>query len=241
MKPKKIMFAGVVFVLIVLASLLYTHSKRKPHNAPITAPVRRGSFTISIKETGTLQALKSTPITSPIRHHQIKITKLVDEGIYVEEGEPVVWLETAELEKSLKEDEENLKTAQANLAKAEENIRLKNFQNEMNVKSAASKLELSKMELESAKAGRDRAKRLYEAELVSREKLEDEEMRLLNAQLALEIAGIALQKVKETQESAFITNKLGLSNNKTSVASARYKVNTLKEQIGKAIIKAQCI
>ena len=238
MKSKRIVFAGVLFVLIVLISWSYMYSKRKPCDAPITASVRRGEFAVCIEETGTLQALKSTPITSPIGHNQVKITKLVGEGTYIEEGEPVVWLDTAELEKSLRDAEESLKTAQANLAKAEENTRLKNFQNEMNVKSAESRLELTKMELESAKGSRDRAKRLYEAELVSRKTLEDEEMHLLRTQLTLETAEIAIQKAKATQKSAVVTNKLGLANSRTSVESAQHKVDTLKEQIGKTVIKA---
>jgi HlyD family secretion protein len=224
--------AGILIASLTVVSSLSNRVWKIP-----TSVAQKGEFIIGITEVGALAAEKSTTISSSIPG-QSKIIKLAPEGSEVKEQEPVVWLDTSELEKQIKEARTNLKTAESNLEKTKENIKLARFQNEMNVKSAKAQVELTRIELENTRSNLEKTKRLFEAELVSAKAVEEEELHLLRAQLSAQNAEISLKRAEEAQKSGEVTLECDLANSQTQAEESKRKLEQLEQQLDKAIVKS---
>src|SRR5271157_1945809 len=85
-----------------------------------TTLAKQGEFDIRISEVGKLDAKKSINVTS---NTQGKIVKMVPEGTPVKQGEPIVWLDTSDIEKQIKDGETNLKNAEKDNEKNQEDLR----------------------------------------------------------------------------------------------------------------------
>ncbi|MCX7918017.1 MAG: efflux RND transporter periplasmic adaptor subunit [bacterium] len=236
MKKKIILISclvGIVALIVVVYFYLNKHGKRPTNIA--TTVAKKGEFLIVVSEVGKLDAAKSVNITA---NTQGKIVKMVPEGTAVKKGDPVVWLDTTEIEKQIKDLEANLKSEEANYQKTEENERLNLYQNDMSVKSAKSQLANAQAELESARTKLARTQRLFDAQLTPETALEEAKLAVLGAELAVQNAEIALAKAEETRKSGEISSKINLQQAKASVAEAQRRLQQYQDQLKDATLTA---
>lgn len=225
--------AAVVLIILGVLSSRYYRSRSVADIASTVA--RRGELTMSVTEVGTLEALKSVNIATSVRG---KITKLIPEGSLVEEGVPVAWFDTTELEKRVKDREDDLRNAESNHKKTEENSRLSEFQDEMSVKSARSQRKLARLKLESAQENLRKKERLFEAELIAESALETAKLGLLRAELELQNAEIGLKRAEENQKSNKITRRIGLESSQANLKESERKLSLAREELEKMVVKA---
>jgi HlyD family secretion protein len=116
----------IVTVIVVCGTflLLYIFNRITSSNktADLFVEVKTGEFEISVSATGELMAERSLDIKGPefatgrdIHGANIKISDLIAEGTLVKEGDYVATLDRTELNNSLKDESERLKTLEINL------------------------------------------------------------------------------------------------------------------------------
>lgn len=190
---------GAVLLLVALAG--YAIQRTVGRDTPKVIPtdvVRRGRFLVKITEVGEMRALNSRFIVAPFWG---KIAWLVPEGTVVQAGDPVLKMDTGEIEKDVQQQEEDLVLAQSRLEKTKEQIRLSLFQKEMAVKSAEASLQRVQLELEDATDQYEKEKELFESKMTSKEAVESARLRVSGAELNLNMAQMDLEKARRDQAS----------------------------------------
>jgi multidrug efflux pump subunit AcrA (membrane-fusion protein) len=173
--------AKKVWYLLLLVSL----SCGSKNSTPIsTYKVTEGEFIINVVETGELKATRSTMISAPAvswNFGDLKITKLIDEGTAVQQGDTLVQFDQAEVQKAIIDANAELEIARADYAKTEANQRSKIEDLEADLKMVEISFEVSKLELEQA---------FYESDIRKKE-----------IQLQLDQAEISLNKARTEIEN----------------------------------------
>ena len=104
-----------IFLLIVL---LMSGCGTKMKSTIETSFVKRGEFFVNVTETGEIQATQSLNISSPAmswRFGQLKITKIVKDGMQVAEGDTVILFDPSEVQKAIVDAQAELEIAKAEL------------------------------------------------------------------------------------------------------------------------------
>jgi RND family efflux transporter MFP subunit len=147
---------ALVITIVILAT------RRSAPETP-TASVQRGTFIVSLTETGELRATRSATVTSPRVGNwsdRPQVVKLAPEGSTVKKGDFLAQFDTSALDKTIEQKQSELEIAQADLSRAlAANVSLmEDLQaNLANVKAA---YELAELQLEQMQ---------YEAEVKQRE------------------------------------------------------------------------
>jgi len=232
----------IIFISIILLSIFgigfYNNWFGKKVIDISTIPmtlVKQGEFAIRISEVGKLDAKKSVNVTSKT---QGKIIKLVLEGTPVKKDEEIVWLDTADLEKQIKDGETNLKNAEKEFQKTEEQQRLQKYQNDMSVAAARSGLETAQLDYSDATIKLAKMQRLYDAQVIPETSLEDAQLRVLSAKTGVEKAELSLAQSEETRKSNLISGEIQYAQSKATKAEAERKQNELKNQLKDTVITA---
>lgn len=221
--------AGLIFLFIALAAAaslytfraslrkiyeeqLQTFQPPKPEVGP-TYTVSRGDLVISVRESGTIQAAKSIPISSEVEG-QVRIISIVPESSQVKKGDLLVELDSSRFQDDLHQQEISLESARANLTEAEEALEIQKNQNQSDISAAELKLEFAQIELkkyvegdwpqerrvaetditiaeEELKRARDKFKWTEKLEgqgFVTRTELEADQLSVKKSELALERA-----------------------------------------------------
>ncbi|MDI6783145.1 MAG: HlyD family efflux transporter periplasmic adaptor subunit [bacterium] len=237
MKKKSIIIVSILVLVSIVGGLVYYFWFRREKGLTdiATTVAKRGEFLIVVSEVGKLDAAKSVNVSS---NTQGKIIKMVLEGTVVKKNDPVVWLDTTDTEKQIKDAEASLKSEEANYQKTEENERLSIYSNEMNVKSAKSQLANAQAELESARTKLARTQRLFDAQLTPETSLEEAKLTVLGAELGVQNTEISLAKAEETRKSGEVSSKINLQQAKDGGAEAKRKLDQLKDQLKDAMLTA---
>ncbi|MCI0516073.1 efflux RND transporter periplasmic adaptor subunit [candidate division KSB1 bacterium] len=155
------------------------------NSTPIsTYQVTEGEFVINVVETGELKATRSIMISAPAiswNFGDLKITKLIDDGTAVQQGDTLVEFDQAEVQKAIIDANAELEIAKADYAKNEANQNSKIEDLEADLKMAEISFEVSKLELEQA---------FYESDIRKKE-----------IQLQLDQAEISLNKARNEIEN----------------------------------------
>lgn len=172
LKKKRLIIYVLVVVAIALIVWVAGMITKKELNVA-TIQVRSGVFRISLVESGELAAQKSVSITAPqVRAvGRLTITRLAEEGTYVQKGDFLVEFDKSEAEKILEDNLDNLKIAQANLDKA---IRNKELQE-------------NQLQLDLERAERNFKEKEFEAPVIRREA--ERELELMRMRVDTELAG----------------------------------------------------
>lgn len=146
--------------LIIIIGIMST--RRSAPDLP-TAIVRRGTFVVSLTETGDLRATRSATVTSPRVGNwssRPQIVKLAPEGSTVKKGEFLAQFDGSALDKTIDQKRAELEIAQADLSRTKAaNVALMEDL-EANVANVRAAYELAKLQL---------AQMQYEAEMKQRE------------------------------------------------------------------------
>lgn len=168
LKQEKFMSVMLVF-LFIIAAITLTGCKSNTsgdigEEAAVPVEVKEVKLE-SIKDitklTGTIEAVDDVKVTSKIPGRAEQVLK--DVGDFVEKGEPLIILETRELQNQLSQAEAALAMAQANLS-ANEDAALP-----QQLEQVRAGLEQAEANYVNTKADYERMKALYEAEAISKQ------------------------------------------------------------------------
>ncbi len=152
---------AVLLAGMLLASLL----RARPDSDSFA--VREGPFRVSIVESGTLQALRSSSYASTIQSNQAKIVALAPEGKLVQKGELLVLFDPAPFEEEIRQSQALLAQAQAEALKAQEDLKLQQIQNREELQAARLRLEKNELELADVQKGKGLVKEDEAAQAVT--------------------------------------------------------------------------
>lgn len=200
-----------------------------------SAVAQKGAFDVTISAIGLLDAAVKKNVTSDFGG---KIIKLIPEGTFVKENEPVIWLDTSELDEQKKEYEVEVQLAETRLKQREETLRLTKLKNDLSLKAERAKVDFQELKLQDAKINFDKQKILVEKNLVARTALDEAQIALLQAELSLKQAQINLKKLEEDQASDVKIKTSDVDSSKVELERQRQKLNDALDKIEKAIIKA---
>ena len=144
--------------------------------AAATHLVAMGDLTVSVLESGTIQAVKSIQIASEVEG-QSRIISIVPEGSMVKENDLLVELDSSGFEDQINQPEITVQSARASLTEAEENLKIQRNQNESNIKTAELKIKFARVDLTKYLEGDwPQQKRSAEAEIT----IAEEELKRAN-------------------------------------------------------------
>jgi HlyD family secretion protein len=178
MIAKKWITLAVLVVVVAAAAYWIFHASNVSANISdkdlITA--QRVNFPLIVSATGTLEATRSVSITPPQVRNQrrFKLTRMVDEGTVVSEGDFLMEFDTSDIARSLRDETANFQRVQEDRQKkrSDSDIQLKNLKLSLEqAKSDLQKLEVkmasqvdlvSGIEIEQTRIQRDAAKKNVE-------------------------------------------------------------------------------
>lgn len=221
MKSRTIWGIAIVAILagIGLAARSYMQEDVSLEAIPV-ATVQRGAMTISITESGTLEALQSVTLASEINGNRAKIVKIAEEGSYVEAGDLVIEFDKTPFEEELRKLRNEIKQAQAAIVEARENLKLQRAKNETDLKEAKANITAAQAELENILEGEG---------IIKLRELEMEEER---DKAAYQQAQQNVLDLRDMLQSGFITqNELKKAELQLQEAESTYKFTKQKRQI----------
>ncbi len=184
------------------------------------AVVRRGTLSISITESGTLQALQSVTLASEINSNRAKIVKIAPEGSYVEKGDLVIEFDKTAFDEELRKLRHEINQVQAAIVEATENLKLQRAKNETDLKEAEANIVAAAAEL----------KNILEGEGII--KLRELEMEEERDRTAFEQAEQNVLDLQDMLKSGFITqNELKKAEFQLQEADSQYQFTQKKRQI----------
>ncbi len=184
------------------------------------ASVKRGTLSITITESGTLQALQSVTLASEINSNRAKIVKIAPEGSYVNKGDLVIEFDKTPFEEELRKLRHEINQAQAAIVEATENLKLQRAKNKTDLKEAQANIVAAQAELKNILEGEGVIK-LRELEM------EEERDRAASEQAQQNVADL-----QDMLKSGFITqNELKKAEIQLREAESRYTFTQQKHKI----------
>lgn len=214
---KKISKIGLLFLTILT---LWSCNKKEVQQIP-TAKVVRGIFYIDIYETGEIEAVNSTNISSPDiswRYGDLKITQIVKDGEEVNKGDTLIVFDPSEVNKGIVDAEDRLEISLAEMErlKAQHQSDLEELNADYEISNLS--LEISKIRFESA---------IHESNISKKEI----ELNLEKAEIALDRAKeqidnrIKIQREEVLQKNLSIEQNIGRLNEAHETLSKLYLIS----------------
>lgn len=222
MKSKIFWSIIIVSILAVIGIIArsYVRDDSISFDAIPVAFVKRGTLSISITESGTLQALQSVTLASEINSNRAKIVKIAPEGSYVKEGDLVIEFDKTPFDEELRKLRHEINQAQAAIVEATENLKLQKAKNDTDLKEAQANIVAAEAEL----------KNILEGEGII--KLRELEMEEERDRAALEQAQQNVLDLQDMLTSGFITqNELKKAELHLQEAESTYTFTKQKRQI----------
>lgn len=116
-----------------------------------TAKVKRGSFSIYVVESATLDAKTSVTLSSELPSNQAKVLYLVPEGDLIQHGEIVAKFDPAPFEEAIQKLENEIKEEQAKLVQAQAEASLQAGENQGRLDNLAYQIKLAEIQLNNLK------------------------------------------------------------------------------------------
>ncbi len=182
-KRRRWIVSSVVAVIALVGAFFALSAALRPNNQidpSKLAGVERGDIARSVVATGRIQPKAKVEVKSKASGIVEKI--LVDYGTLVKQGQVLIELDKEQLEARVRESQANLRAAQAAIESAE-------------AAHARNQVEAEGPDLPFLKASMDRARSLYQEEVIAKSLVEDAERAY---QLALNKQMVALRNVKVT-------------------------------------------
>ena len=195
-------------VVIILVGLLiwqygiplykkYTAKKEKEVFIP-TVKVKRGSFLVSFTEKGTLDAINTIVVQSPING---KIISIVKDGDVIKEGDIIAVLDSGDLKNQARGRAIELENAKREIERAEAEFLIFKEQNKTELEQAEADLEFNQTELDRAKKDLEKKERLLAEKLVAGTEVESAELAVRSRELTVSKGQMQLNLKKKDIES----------------------------------------
>jgi HlyD family secretion protein len=216
----------MVFIIVIL--FLSCSPKIKVNVQ--TYQVKKGEFHINVVENGEVQATNSINISSPAMSWMfgnLKITKIIDDGTNVSEGDTVVSFDPSEVQKAIIDANSSLEIAKAELEKqkAEQDSRIQELEADLKVFGISH--EISQIELELVN---------YESDIKKKEiKLSLEQAKISLTKAADEITNQKNIHIEEQHQSELKIKQL--ENNLEEANKTLKNLKVISQGSGVAIIR----
>lgn len=213
-------------VLLLFLSFILILSGCKRNNQQSAAPALNAASTYSSKPVfimaGKIEANEKADITTKISAKVLAV--LVDVGTRVKSGQPIIVLDTKDLQSQMEQAQAGVNTAQANLIKAQNGSRPEQ------ISQAQAALDNASQNLEMTKSNYQRMKQLFKTEVISKQQYESAETQYKAAEAQYISAKNQLEIVSkgETQETLNIL--------KAQTKQAQAAVNVVKTQLNNGTI-----
>lgn len=212
---KKIYKGGLLFLSILT---LWACNKKEVQQIP-TAKVVSGTFYIDIYETGEIEAVNSTNISSPNiswRYGNLKITQIAKDGTEVNKGDTLIVFDPSEVNKGIVEAEGRLEISRAEMEKlrAQHQSDLEELNADYEISNLAH--QISKIKFESA---------IYDSDISKKE-----------IQLNLEKAEIALGRAKEQIDNRIKIQKEEVKQKNLSIEQNSAQLKEAHETLSKLFL-----
>lgn len=156
----KLAIVGAVVVVggIGAAIALRGGSEAPAHAAVELQPISRTSFDITVTANGELKAKRQKDLKSELER-ETTVVEVVEEGSFVKKDDTLVKLNSDEISKQLKEEEDRLRSAENDVRVAENALEIQRIENESATRQAQTKIDLGVLELEKWQSGDDKEQR----------------------------------------------------------------------------------
>jgi multidrug resistance efflux pump len=160
---------GFKLVLIVVAVALlgtggaggwyWLHPLDAGRSDIITAPVRKGKLAITVKERGMLESAENNDVVCRVKARTQNATVattikwVIDDGSHVKKNDPLVELDDSGLVEGLKTQNISVDKARADWISAQEQYKIQLSQNESDIQTKRTALELARIDLEKYQKG----------------------------------------------------------------------------------------
>ena len=141
--------SGSILVLLLLVWILFPSDSGNSAIPEFT--VKRGSFLVSITESGEINAVNSVSVSTPRIRGNLKIVYLIPQGTYVQPGDTVVRFDPTEAVNEVREKKSALEVSLSEREKLLANHKTTMTRMESDLKSAELSYQLSKLNLETMK------------------------------------------------------------------------------------------
>jgi multidrug resistance efflux pump len=158
---------GAALLALALSGAGCQFGGRAPEaDAPRAIPLaraQRGTFREVVEEVGVIRARATTDVKAPFHG---RVLRLVPEGTTVAEGDPILTMDTSELERRLEREQADFRAAESELEKQLERIASQERSITLARAQTAANLRFEEAKLASARAAEQDAARRAEAGLV---------------------------------------------------------------------------
>ncbi len=199
------------------------------------ARVESGRFERWVRTVGYLQAGSSAAVYSPFTG---KILRMAPEGQRVEEGDPVIWLETTDITRLRDETSASLGLALKDLESAREEYRLTQVRNKYEREQAETQVALAEQNLADARQKYESERLLGEKGISPKDKLEQAYLAMVQAELNLRNTRIDQYKAGENAESNLRIAQTGIDRREVEVGNLRKQLGEAEEKLASAAVKA---
>ena len=107
--------------------------------------VTNGDLTVSVLESGTVQAVKSIHIASEVEG-QARIISIITEGSRVKKGDLLIELDASRFEDQINQQTISLESAKASLTEARESLAIQENQNQSDIKAGQLKIRFANID-----------------------------------------------------------------------------------------------
>jgi HlyD family secretion protein len=145
------LLGAAVLVIAVLLMLLFRSGERTT-TATAYYPVKRGDFTVSIVEGGTLAAISEISIRNEVEG-TARIIYIAKEGTYVKKGDLLVELDSAQAQDQVNQQELNFEKATNALVAAQLTLDIQRSQTNSDISAAQLKLRFAVLDLQKFEQG----------------------------------------------------------------------------------------
>jgi multidrug resistance efflux pump len=158
----KALILAIVLVAVASGSgggWYWFHNVASSRTDILTAPVKKGKLAITVKERGMLESAENNDVTCRVKARTQNATVattikwVIDDGSHVKKGEPLVELDDSGLVETLKTQNITVDTARAAWISAQEQYKITVSQNESDLQTKRTTLQLAIIDLEKYQKG----------------------------------------------------------------------------------------
>jgi len=174
----------------------FTHEKQEAFIP--TSEVRKGPFTVSFHEMGTLDAEKSEQVLNSVEG---KIIWLVKDGINVRKGDKICELDVNPLKTQMNSSRLANETAKSNIGRTKEAIRMYKKQRENDLEKAKEDYKFAEEQLDLMKTQLEKKRALAKDKLISGQEIIQTEMDVKSKEMDLKKRKMDLNLLEEQVKS----------------------------------------
>ena len=200
-----------------------------------TAKVKKGVFTVTFHEMGTLRAERSVPVMSEING---KIISIIDEGTMVRTGDKLAVLDTSELEREARNQQLEYNNREADVDRANAELDILKKQNETELAQSQAELDFNKTELALARERLTRKQNLLKEKLVTLSEVEQAQLEVRSKELAVTKGEAALELKKKENDSKEAQKVSDVRNSQFRKEISKRQVEEADRRVKKAVITA---